>query len=145
MYWLKRLHEIQDAAKDAGEKRLKQCAVEAISRMLMDVKERNSDILRVFKDAGDLIYEDKHLVSLKRIVEGEGPFFPENEDGEESEKTEGKEKLEESKMPEGNKKDNWVSLSPALFLGFHSPRTQFARLYPYYLWNPAPSPLGVSY
>ncbi|CAG8068347.1 hypothetical protein DTO013E5_9886 [Penicillium roqueforti] len=106
MYWLKRLHEIQDAAKDAGEKRLKQCAVEAISRMLMDVKERNSDILRVFKDAGDLIYEDKHLVSLKRIVEGEGPFFPENEDGEESEKTEGKEKLEESKMPEGNKKDN---------------------------------------
>lgn len=49
MYWLKRLNEIEEEAKRAGEKRL-EYATETIHTMVTGVEERNSDILRVFKD-----------------------------------------------------------------------------------------------
>ncbi|CAI7669365.1 unnamed protein product [Penicillium crustosum] len=64
MYWLKRLNEIEEEAKRAGEKRL-EYANEAIHFMVTGAEERNSDILRVFKTAGDSISEDKHFLPLK--------------------------------------------------------------------------------
>lgn len=96
MYWLKRLSEIEEEAKLAGEKRLEEYATEAIHIMVTGAEERNSDILRVFKTAGDHIYEDKHFLPLKRIVEGEDPFYTGSEAGEEGEdgKKEGENKEE---------------------------------------------------
>lgn len=83
MYWLKRLNEIEEA-KRTGEKRLEH-ATETIHAMVTGAEERNSDILRVFQTAGDHIYEDKHFLPLKRIVEGEDPFYTGSEAGEEGE------------------------------------------------------------
>ncbi|KAJ5794186.1 hypothetical protein N7457_000785 [Penicillium paradoxum] len=71
MYWLKRLHEIEEAAKEAGEKRLEEYATGAISSMIKEMEERNSHILRVYKTSGDVIYHDKRLFRLKALVGGE--------------------------------------------------------------------------
>ncbi|CAE7194696.1 hypothetical protein CFE70_007434 [Pyrenophora teres f. teres 0-1] len=64
MYWLKRLHEIRDEAKEANEARLVEYAEDAIERMVSGVKERSSDILRAYKDGGEVVLQDKHLVCL---------------------------------------------------------------------------------
>jgi hypothetical protein len=65
MYWLKRLHEIQEEAKEANEKRLEEQATEAIDWMIRDVKDRNSGILRAYQNGGDLLHQDEHLLCLK--------------------------------------------------------------------------------
>ncbi|CAI7643849.1 unnamed protein product [Penicillium discolor] len=102
MYWLKRLNEIEEEAKRAGEKRLEEYATETIHTMVTGVEERNSDILRGFKTAGDHIYEDKHFLPLKRIVEGEDPFYTGSEAGE----GEDGKREEESQQAEENDNDN---------------------------------------
>ncbi|KAE8416166.1 hypothetical protein BDV36DRAFT_261156 [Aspergillus pseudocaelatus] len=66
LYWLKRLHQIADEAFKADEKLLAEQAATAIEIMLSDVKERNSQILRVFEKAGDAITQDKDFMGLKK-------------------------------------------------------------------------------
>ncbi|OAA59365.1 hypothetical protein ISF_06300 [Cordyceps fumosorosea ARSEF 2679] len=63
MYWLKRLHEIRDEAKEAKEKQLEEYAADAIDLMVSNVRERNSEILKVYNAAGDL-QKDEHLSCL---------------------------------------------------------------------------------
>ncbi|CAG8899422.1 unnamed protein product [Penicillium egyptiacum] len=66
LYWLKRLHQIAEEASKADEKLLAEQAANAIDIMLSDVKERNSQILRVFEGAGDAVTQDKDFMGLKR-------------------------------------------------------------------------------
>jgi hypothetical protein len=65
MYWLKRLHEIREEAKDANEKILEEQTTDAIDRMVKQVHERNSGILRAYQDGGDFLKQDEHLLCLK--------------------------------------------------------------------------------
>ena len=65
MYWLKRLHEIQEEAKDANEKRMEELATDAISQMSTVIKDRNFGILRANQNGWDALREDTHLVCLK--------------------------------------------------------------------------------
>jgi hypothetical protein len=65
MYWLKRLHEIQEEAKEANEKRLEEQATEAIDWMVRNVKDRNAGILRAYQNGGDVLHQDEHLLCLK--------------------------------------------------------------------------------
>ncbi|KAF5569931.1 hypothetical protein FPANT_13837 [Fusarium pseudoanthophilum] len=65
MYWLKRLYEIRDEAKEAKEECLEEYAADAIESMLGAVVERNSEILRAYKNAGKEVHEDKYLSCLK--------------------------------------------------------------------------------
>ncbi|RMZ74575.1 cytochrome P450 [Pyrenophora seminiperda CCB06] len=65
MYWLKRLHEIRQEAKEANEKTLEEQTAEAIDRMVAQVHDRNSGILRVYQDGGDFLKQDDHLSCLK--------------------------------------------------------------------------------
>jgi hypothetical protein len=65
MYWLKRLHEIQEEAKEADEKHIEEMATDAVSRMSEAIKSRNSGILRAYQNGWDALREDKHLVCLK--------------------------------------------------------------------------------
>jgi hypothetical protein len=69
MYWLKRLHEIRDEAKEASEKKLEDYAIEAIDRMTRQVKDRNSGILRAYQNGGEALHKDEHLVCLKDLKE----------------------------------------------------------------------------
>ncbi|GAQ07496.1 hypothetical protein ALT_4817 [Aspergillus lentulus] len=66
LYWLKRLHQIADEAAKADEKILAEQAGKAIEIMLSHVKQRNSQILRVFEAAGDAVTEDKDFLGLKK-------------------------------------------------------------------------------
>lgn len=59
MYWLKRLHEIREEAKDANEKILEEQTTDAIDRMVKQVHERNSGILRAYQDGGDFLKQDE--------------------------------------------------------------------------------------
>lgn len=52
LYWLKRLHEIRDEAHAAREEHLEEQATDAIDRMINNVKERNSGILRAYQSGG---------------------------------------------------------------------------------------------
>ena len=67
MYWLKRLHEIQEEAKEANEKHLEAQATDAIDRMVRGVKDRNSGILRAYQSGGDVLHQDEHLSCLKDL------------------------------------------------------------------------------
>ena len=64
MYWLKRLHEIRDEAHAAHEERLEEHAIDAIDRMINNVKERNSGILRAYQSGGSDLHQDPHLLCL---------------------------------------------------------------------------------
>ncbi|KAJ6191654.1 hypothetical protein N7519_001675 [Penicillium mononematosum] len=66
LYWLKRLHQIADEASKADEKLLAEQAANAIDIMSSHVKERNSQILRVFEKAGDAVTQDKDFMGLKK-------------------------------------------------------------------------------
>ncbi|KAI0574972.1 DUF3632 domain-containing protein [Pyrenophora tritici-repentis] len=65
MYWLKRLHEIREEAKEANEKILEEQTTDAIDRMVAQVHKRNSGILRAYQDGGDFLKQDEHLSCLK--------------------------------------------------------------------------------
>ncbi|OJJ85124.1 DUF3632 domain-containing protein [Aspergillus glaucus CBS 516.65] len=71
LYWLKRLHEIADEAKQAEEKHLAEQATEAIEMMLGHTEERNSKILRVFEAAGDGLRQDMAFSGLEKLVKGD--------------------------------------------------------------------------
>jgi pimeloyl-ACP methyl ester carboxylesterase len=64
MYWLKRLHEIRDKAHAAHEEHLEEYATDAIDRMINNVKERNSGILRAYQSGGPDLHQDPHLLCL---------------------------------------------------------------------------------
>jgi hypothetical protein len=66
MYWLKRLHEIQEEAREANEKGLEEYATDAIDHMVSCVEIRNSEIRRAYETGGDSLHQDRHLVCLKR-------------------------------------------------------------------------------
>ncbi|KAL5404010.1 hypothetical protein PMIN03_009458 [Paraphaeosphaeria minitans] len=65
LFWLKRLHEIRDEAKEAEEQCLGEYANDAIELMFSTVKERNSEILRAYQDGGEILRQEKHLLRLK--------------------------------------------------------------------------------
>ena len=56
MYWLKRLHEIQEEAREAKDECLEEYASDAISRMVSEVETRNSEILRVYQAGGGFLH-----------------------------------------------------------------------------------------
>ncbi|KAI1828912.1 hypothetical protein DTO013E5_9999 [Penicillium roqueforti] len=95
----------EEAAKEANEKTLEESATDAIHAMVRVAEKRNSDILRVYQTAGDLIYKDENFLPLKKIVEGKYPWREETEDGEETEDHERGEDSGESKMPEVSEKE----------------------------------------
>ncbi|KAM3425927.1 hypothetical protein NHJ13734_009798 [Beauveria thailandica] len=63
LYWLKRLHEIRDDAKEANETQLEEHAADAIDFMVSNARERNSEIVKVYNAAGEL-QKDEHLSCL---------------------------------------------------------------------------------
>ncbi|KAJ4353364.1 uncharacterized protein N0V89_005093 [Didymosphaeria variabile] len=65
MYWLKRLHEIRDEAKETNEQRLEEYATNAIDFMVSNVKERSSETLRAYRNGGDILHQDVHLLCLR--------------------------------------------------------------------------------
>ncbi|XP_014551288.1 hypothetical protein COCVIDRAFT_42373 [Bipolaris victoriae FI3] len=62
MYWLKHLHEIRHEAKEINEKRLERYATDAIELMVNQANDRNSGILRAYRDGGDALHQEKHLL-----------------------------------------------------------------------------------
>ena len=64
MFWLKRLHEIRDMANQAEDKEIEQLTTGAIDQMIMRVRERNSDVLRIYKNGGEALHQEKHLWCL---------------------------------------------------------------------------------
>ncbi|KAJ5280024.1 hypothetical protein N7478_005396 [Penicillium angulare] len=79
MYWLKRLHEIQEEARNAEEKQIVQYTTDAIGFMVKVVEERNSEILRAYQVGGDVLHQDKHLLCLSNLVNGEASGPEESE------------------------------------------------------------------
>ncbi|KAJ5153874.1 Protein of unknown function DUF3632 [Penicillium coprophilum] len=71
MFWLKRLHEIQEEAKQANENALEELATDGIEYMVDKVKDRNAEVLRAYKNGGDALHQDKYLVCLKPLALGE--------------------------------------------------------------------------
>ena len=69
MYWLKRLHEIQEEAKEAKEELLEEYAKDAIDYMVSKIMQRNSGILRAYQNGGDALRQEKHLLCLKSLLE----------------------------------------------------------------------------
>ncbi|GLB09502.1 hypothetical protein AtubIFM57258_005424 [Aspergillus tubingensis] len=68
MFWLRRLHEIQDEAKEVGDKHLEELAADTIQYMVNTIKERNSEVLRAYKNGGDALHQDKYLSCLKTLA-----------------------------------------------------------------------------
>ncbi|PYH67394.1 DUF3632 domain-containing protein [Aspergillus vadensis CBS 113365] len=68
MFWLRRLHEIQDEAKQADEKSLEELAADGIQYMVNTIKDRNSEVLRAYKNGGDALHQDKYLSCLKTLA-----------------------------------------------------------------------------
>ncbi|CAG8372400.1 unnamed protein product [Penicillium salamii] len=84
MFWLKRLHEFKDQAKNVGEKRVEELCEETIRNMLSETKTRNSEILRAYVSGGEKLQQEKDLICLQKIVDGEdsdeGEFFEDDDD-----------------------------------------------------------------
>ncbi|KAI2733291.1 hypothetical protein CBS147332_306 [Penicillium roqueforti] len=68
MFWLKQLHEIQEEAKEANEKALEELATDGIQYMVIIIKQRDSEVLRAYKNGGDALHQDKHLSCLKALA-----------------------------------------------------------------------------
>ncbi|KAJ5776561.1 uncharacterized protein N7511_001572 [Penicillium nucicola] len=68
MYWLKRLHEIQEEAKEAQEGLLEEYATDAIDYMVSRITERSSEVLRAYQNGGDSLHQEKHLLCLKNLL-----------------------------------------------------------------------------
>ncbi|GFF31233.1 hypothetical protein IFM58399_02820 [Aspergillus lentulus] len=71
IYWLKRLHEIQEEAKEAKEELLEEYATDAIDYMLSKLEQRNSEIFRAYQNGGDALHQEKHLLCLKILLKSE--------------------------------------------------------------------------
>ncbi|KAI2791882.1 hypothetical protein POX_c04762 [Penicillium oxalicum] len=68
MFWMKRLHEIQGQAKEAGEKTLEELAADGIEYMSNTIQSRNSEIIRAFKSADSALHQDPHLSCLRNLA-----------------------------------------------------------------------------
>ena len=68
MFWLKRLHEIRDEAKEANDNGLVEHASDCIEWMCKSAEERNSKILRAFQNGGKDLHQDPHLFCLKGLI-----------------------------------------------------------------------------
>lgn len=64
MFWIKRLHEIREEADRAGKMQLKDFATDAIERMVINMQERNSEVLRAYKSGGEALLNDRHLTCI---------------------------------------------------------------------------------
>ncbi|KAJ5189543.1 hypothetical protein N7491_005872 [Penicillium cf. griseofulvum] len=73
MFWLKRLHEIQEEAKEANEKALEELATDGIQYMISTIKARDAAVLKAYKNGGDALHQDKHLSCLKPLAHVEEP------------------------------------------------------------------------
>ncbi|KAJ5466822.1 hypothetical protein N7475_004574 [Penicillium sp. IBT 31633x] len=73
MFWLKRLHEIQEEAKEANEKVLEELATDGIEYMVNTIKDRNAGLIRAYKNGGDALHQDQHLSWLKPLAGIEEP------------------------------------------------------------------------
>lgn len=73
LFWLKRLHQIQEEADEANEKALEVLATDGIQYMVNTIKQRNSEILRAYKNGGDVLHQDKYLSCLKPLALVEEP------------------------------------------------------------------------
>ncbi|KAB8212157.1 hypothetical protein BDV34DRAFT_184706 [Aspergillus parasiticus] len=73
MFWLKRLHEIQEEAKEANEKALDELATDGIQYMINTIKQRNSEVIRAYKNGDDALHQDRHLSCLKTLVRVDEP------------------------------------------------------------------------
>lgn len=73
MFWLKRLHEIQEEAKQANEKALSELANDGIQYMISTIKQRNAEVLRAYKNGGDALHQDKYLSCLKSLARVDEP------------------------------------------------------------------------
>lgn len=80
-YWLKRLHEIQQAAKDAKEDILEDYDTDVINYMVSTIEERNSEVLRAYQNGGDALHQEKHLFCLKGLLKSEATGNEESRDG----------------------------------------------------------------
>lgn len=68
LFWLKQLNEIQEEAKNANENALEKLASDGVDYMVNTMKERNSEVIKAFKNGGDLLHQDKHLACLKHLI-----------------------------------------------------------------------------
>ncbi|KAJ5346648.1 hypothetical protein N7541_009130 [Penicillium brevicompactum] len=68
LFWLKRLNEIQEEAKNANENALEKLASDGVNYMVNTMKERNSEVFKAFKNGGDILHQDKHLACLKHLI-----------------------------------------------------------------------------
>ncbi|OQD82850.1 hypothetical protein PENANT_c019G07335 [Penicillium antarcticum] len=71
MYWLKRLHEIREEAREAKEELLEEYATDAIDFMVGKVKERKSEVLRAYQNGGVALHQERHLFCLKSLLKSE--------------------------------------------------------------------------
>ncbi|GKZ31798.1 hypothetical protein AbraIFM66950_000665 [Aspergillus brasiliensis] len=90
MFWLKRLHEIEEEARQEGDDKLAENVADTIDRMVYHARERNSHVLRVYESGGPALHEDRHLLCLKRLLKPYG----DDEEEEEGEEEEGEEKTD---------------------------------------------------
>lgn len=75
LFWLKRLHEIQDEAKKRNEEDLETLATDGIDYMLSTIGDVNSGVIKVYKNGGDVLHKDVHLSCLKTLAGMEEPDF----------------------------------------------------------------------
>lgn len=68
MFWIKRLHQIRDAAKEAKDESLEECAQHALEMMVGSTEARNSHIINVYQNGGDILQRDEHLSCLKEFI-----------------------------------------------------------------------------
>ena len=68
LFWLKRLNEIQEEAKSANENALEKLASDGVNYIVNTMKERNSEVIKAFKNGGDILHQDKHLACLKHLM-----------------------------------------------------------------------------
>ncbi|CAG7924034.1 unnamed protein product [Penicillium olsonii] len=68
MFWLKRLVQIQEEAEEADDKPLGELAKEGCEYMINMIRDRNSKVLRAYKNGGDALHQDKHLLCLKSLA-----------------------------------------------------------------------------
>lgn len=67
MYWLKRLHEIRDEAKQAEHTRLEEMATEIIDEVVLQVEMWNAGVIREFKAHPEL-HDDEHFAGLNILI-----------------------------------------------------------------------------
>ncbi|CAG8415561.1 unnamed protein product [Penicillium salamii] len=68
IFWLKRLAQIQEEAKEANEKALESLAEDGCEYMVNMIRDKNSEIIRAYKTSGDSFRQDKHLSCLRELA-----------------------------------------------------------------------------